>query len=283
MRDSRAPGSVQSPMRPGLRAGSLEAWLSRHRMRLPSHRRAPRPLGGRGRAPARRRRPKRACEPPAIIAPRRDRGAADPPPGAAPVGGSGARVADERIDARDRDRRRDPAERRVRGAAGAAGGARRRGAARIHAGALDRHPRRPPPAGRRPDARPRRPACDRRGRPDLGRRAPRGRGRRGGSLGPDGRVHAGRAHGRAHSARRLAARGPQPGVQRNVLHRRRGPGGRARDRDVDPARAHRGADAGRRARGEPARAAGEARRLADHAGGRRGCGGIRADRHGRRA
>ena len=33
MRDSRAPGSVQSPMRPGLREGSLEAWLSRPRMR----------------------------------------------------------------------------------------------------------------------------------------------------------------------------------------------------------------------------------------------------------
>ena len=41
MRDSRAPGSVQSPMRPRPREGSLEAWLSRHRMRLPSHRPAP--------------------------------------------------------------------------------------------------------------------------------------------------------------------------------------------------------------------------------------------------
>ena len=95
-------------------------------------------------------------------------------------------------------------------------------------------------------------------------RAPRGR-----PVDADRRVGAGRCAPRPTAdAARPAARGARPRLQRHRLHRRRGTGGRLRDRHAHRARPHRRAVAAGRARGEPAGAAGPAGRLADR--GRRG-------------
>ena len=246
----------------------------------------PRPLRGRGRAPARRVRPERAGSHRRSSLPGELGGAADPPAGAAAVGGRRcSRGRRARPVLAVGDRRSHRAQRRVRVRAGAAGRAGRRGAgARTCRDAGDRRSRRR--AAEQVDARDARPR--RRPRVEEGDRVSADArlldgARRGRHVDAHRRVRAGRAArpsrptptARCCEARDLVFSGTTctGGEARGVvfatgMHTELGPDRRA--------------VAARRTRGEPARASGPAGRLADRARRGRRRARVPAARHARR-
>ena len=208
---------------------------------------------------------------------------ADPPAGPAALGRSRSRPRRGHAGALRGDRRGDRAQRRLRVCTGAPGGPGCRGAPALPPTAGDRRSRRPRRRRRRGRARARRRRHRQRRRPGLRRRAPPRWRCRDRSLDAHRRVAArlplGRRGGRA---RRPGRRLPQARLQRHDLRRRGGPRARLRHRHAHRARADCGAVGGRAPGGEPDRAPGAARGVADLRGRGRGRGGVPAARLARR-